>query len=127
MFFAGSLSHSDQCASHLLYLRAPVSIVMERRFQDETFPARMSAHRVRAICNSSSVRITRTVTLLLIRVITGAEALFDTGSSSIPRYFRSRQILARIGAEFSPIPPENTRVSNPPRAALSAPIHFRAW
>ena len=32
----------------------------------------------------------------------------------------------RIAAEFSPMPPANTSVSRPPRAAVKAPIHFFA-
>ena len=46
------------------------------------------------------------------------------GSSPIPRYASSWQISARVSTEFSPMPPANTSVSIPPRAAAGAPIHF---
>ena len=37
-----------------------------------------------------------------------------------------RRVAARIGADRSPIPPANTSVSSPPKAAARAPIHFLA-
>src|ERR1022692_1277811 len=80
-----------------------------------------------AITDSSSVRMTRTVTRPASLEITGALRAFRSSRSSMPRNWSPSQIRARMGAAFSPIPPAKTSVSKPPRAAAYAPIHFFAW
>src|SRR5205085_105183 len=83
---------------------APVSVDFPEQIRAERFPAdwthtlgsfrwwevaagprSRSAHTVCAMCNSSSVRMTRTVALPPSLVITGAPAWLRAGSSSIPR------------------------------------------
>src|ERR1700722_6240361 len=84
--------------------------------------------RVRpAITDSSSVRMTYTATRLESPEIRGAPAALRAASNSMPRNSRPPQTRGRMGAEFSPIPPANTRVSRPPSAAVKAPIHFFVW
>jgi hypothetical protein len=73
---------------------------------------------------SSSVGITRTITRLVADEITPSLAAFRGSSNSMPRKANPAQTRCRIGGAFSPIPPENTNVSNPPIAAAKAPIHF---
>src|ERR1051326_6687964 len=77
-----------------------------------------------AIINSSSVRMTRTMTRLASAEMTSeCDALRDWFSSK-PRKPSPSQMRARTGAAFSPMPPAKTSVSSPPRTAAYAPIHF---
>jgi hypothetical protein len=80
-----------------------------------------------AITDSSSVRITRTVTEDLSVEIRCAWRLLAVSSMSIPRKSNPAQMRSRTGAAFSPMPPAKTKVSTPPSAAANEPIHFFAW
>jgi len=79
-----------------------------------------------AIIDSSFVCITRTVTLAVAKEIISPLVLFFVLSISIPKNWSPWQILSRTSGMCSPIPPENIKVSTPPRAALKEPIHFLA-
>jgi len=76
---------------------------------------------------SSSVRMTRSLTRPASDEISGAFSALRFWSSSMPRKSSPSQIRSRTRGAFSPMPPANTSVSNPPNAAAKAPIHFLAW
>ena len=73
---------------------------------------------------SSSVRMTRTWTRLPSAEMTGSPAVLRISSNAMPRKFSPSQMRERTTEEFSPMPPVNTSVSTPPRAAANAPMHF---
>ena len=70
-----------------------------------------------AIINSSSVRMTRTLTGPWSVEIRSAQEAFRPSSRAIPRNPSPAQIRRRISGACSPIPPANTSVSIPPSAA----------
>src|ERR1017187_10192752 len=102
-------------------------LVVQSDFLVELMDRPSTRQTVLAIVTSSFVRITRTVTRLALAEMTAALALFLLASRLMPRNWRASQIGARPGKAFSPRPPVKTSVSNPPRAAAKAPIHFFAW
>ncbi len=71
---------------------------------------------------SSSVRMTRTLVGLASVEISGSPAAFRPSSRAIPRNSSPSQARRRTSGEFSPMPPEKTSESSPPRAAARAPI-----
>ena len=56
----------------------------------------------------------------------GSPAAFPPGVEGDPEESEPLAGRRRISGEFSPMPPEKTSVSSPPRTAASAPTHFRA-
>ena len=95
------------------------------RFKRETDTQR-SHTTVRAIIDSSSVRMTRTTAPQPSAEISGSFAALRASSRRTPRNPRSAQMRERTSAAFSPMPPAKTRASSPPSAAVMAPIHFLA-
>ena len=57
--------------------------------------------------------------------MTGSPAAFLASSRVTPRKPSPEQTWDRTGAACSPIPPQNTRASSPPRAAAYAPTCLR--
>src|SRR6266404_1709768 len=75
----------------------------------------------RAIMSSSLVGTTHALTRLPAALMRGPPRALAAASGSIPSHAASRHTRSRIAGAFSPIPPVNTIVSSPPRAAASEP------
>jgi hypothetical protein len=74
------------------------------------------------IINASLVRIARTANSPASGDISGAFSALRRSSNSTAMNRKSEQMQCRTGGEFSPTPPKNTIVSNPPGAAANTPM-----
>jgi hypothetical protein len=82
---------------------------------------------IRELVNRASVGMIWIVTRLLPLEITSHPRSFLDESSFSPKKSNASQMPERTSGARSPIPPEKTRVSNPPRVEVSAQRFVLAW